>query len=112
MDAQNLIDRFDRWVSKPETGSLNQQRRTREFAFELRDALDEALSQDFLRVSEEQSLDHDFVNTPEEKAELEKLILIGVDITRPLEEQSQGAQLAYWCWVRDHAIGKLSELKT
>lgn len=57
-------------------------------------------------------LDGDFVNTPEEREELEQLTLIGVDITRPLEEQSKGAQLAYWAWVRDHAIGKLYEIQS
>lgn len=39
---RDLIERFDRWSARPDTGSIAQQRRTAEFAKELRDALDEA----------------------------------------------------------------------
>lgn len=56
------------------------------------------------------SLDHDFVNTDEERAELEHLTRIGVDITRPLEEQSKDAQVAYWLFVESFARTKIIDL--
>lgn len=39
--------------------------------------------------------DEAFYNTPEERAELEKLVALGIDITRPLEEQSPEVRAAY-----------------
>lgn len=48
------------------------------------------------------SLDEAFVNTPEEQKELQDLIELGVDITRPLEEQSKQAQQAW----RDYNMSK------
>jgi len=49
--------------------------------------------------------DEDFVNTPEERAHLQALIHLGVDITVPLEEQSVDAQAAYWEFAKAKAKG-------
>lgn len=57
------------------------------------------------------TLDRDFVSTDEDRAMLKHLTRMGVDISRPLEDQSIRAQTAYWLWVESFARTKLIDLE-